>query len=126
MAVNKMENISGPVPDTAMPILFNFLVHNVKTKIMKQLIIIATITLLSAQVFCQKKESKPDSTAATKVQKQPPQFFIIGQEPDFKLLENVVQDASLNNVTRNEVKAVLEWIRKRQQLVTDTTQKKKN
>ena len=58
----------------------------------------------------------------TSKKEQPAQYFIIGTDNDFKLLQKVITDPG--NVTPNQVKAVFQWIQNKNQLMTDTTKKK--
>jgi hypothetical protein len=87
------------------------------------LLTVASLVLLSfrdAGIIKSPKTYK-DSTKPN-VKPSEPQFFILGNDNDFKLLQKVIADPA--NVTPNQVKSVLQWIQNKNQIVSDTTKKK--
>lgn len=89
--------------------------------------ILLLLTTVAALILVSFKESGPVNikivySDSAKPKPVEPQFFILGTNDDFKLLQRIIADP--NNVTPNQVKAVLQWIQNKNQIVTDTTKKK--
>lgn len=90
-------------------------------KILLLLTTVATLILVSFKkpAFVSTQQVYSDSS---KPKPAEPQFFILGTSDDFKLLQRIIADP--DNVTRNQVKAVLQWIQNKNQIASDTTKKK--
>jgi hypothetical protein len=91
---------------------------------MKQLIICIAAVALTATAFGQKKDTAAVSSKqqAASVKPKDQRFFIVGSKEEFDLLYKVIADP--DNVTPNEAKGMLQWIRNKAAIPADSTQKK--
>lgn len=91
---------------------------------MKKAILLASLVMISLSIFSQVKPEKKTGGTSTGTEQKVTEkgFFIIGIDTDFKLLEKAILYP--DDVTANEKKAIIQWIKQRQMLPTDSTKQK--